>query len=87
MTALRSARRQRFLVNDVRIDGYRVDCVDATGAGDCFAGALLARMSAGEDFWRRLRYANAAARADNDRIRGRRTLAQARSSAGWLNRG
>ena len=44
-----------------RIDGYKVDCVDATGAGDCFAGALLARMSAGEDFWQGLRYANAAA--------------------------
>ena len=43
------------------IAGYKVDCVDATGAGDCFAGALLARMSAGEDFWQGLRYANAAA--------------------------
>lgn len=44
-----------------RIEGYKVDCVDATGAGDCFAGALLARMSAGDDFWQALRYANAAA--------------------------
>jgi len=44
-----------------RIEGYKVDCVDATGAGDCFAGALLARMSAGDDFWQGLRYANAAA--------------------------
>jgi 2-dehydro-3-deoxygluconokinase len=44
-----------------RIDGYKVKCVDATGAGDCFAGALLARMSAGDDFWQGLRYANAAA--------------------------
>ena len=44
-----------------RIAGYAVDCVDATGAGDCFAGALLARMAAGEDFWQALRYANAAA--------------------------
>jgi 2-dehydro-3-deoxygluconokinase len=44
-----------------RIAGHKVDCVDATGAGDCFAGALLARMAAGEDFWRSLRYANAAA--------------------------
>ena len=44
-----------------RIAGYKVDCVDATGAGDCFAGALLARMSAGDDFWQALRYANAAA--------------------------
>ena len=44
-----------------RSEGYKVGCVDATGAGDCFAGALLARMSAGDDFWRGLRYANAAA--------------------------
>jgi 2-dehydro-3-deoxygluconokinase len=44
-----------------RIEGYKVDCVDATGAGDCFAGALLARMSAGDDFWQGLRFANAAA--------------------------
>ncbi len=44
-----------------RIEGYKVACVDATGAGDCFAGALLARMSAGDDFWQGLRFANAAA--------------------------
>jgi 2-dehydro-3-deoxygluconokinase len=44
-----------------RIEGYKVNCVDATGAGDCFAGALLARMSAGDDFWEGLRFANAAA--------------------------
>lgn len=44
-----------------RIDGHAVDCIDATGAGDCFAGALLARMAAGDDFWEGLRYANAAA--------------------------
>ena len=44
-----------------RIAGYKVGCVDATGAGDCFAGALLARMSVGDDFWQGLRYANAAA--------------------------
>lgn len=43
-----------------RITGYKVDCVDATGAGDCFAGALLARLSAGDDYWQALRYANAA---------------------------
>jgi len=43
------------------IAGHAVNCVDATGAGDCFAGALLARMAAGDDFWEGLRYANAAA--------------------------
>jgi 2-dehydro-3-deoxygluconokinase len=44
-----------------RIAGHKVNSVDATGAGDCFAGALLARLSAGDDFWQGLRYANAAA--------------------------
>ena len=44
-----------------KIAGHAVKCVDATGAGDCFAGALLARMAAGDDFWEGLRYANAAA--------------------------
>ena len=44
-----------------RIAGHRVEAVDATGAGDCFAGSLLARMAAGDDFWKALRYANAAA--------------------------
>jgi len=44
-----------------KIAGHAVNCVDATGVGDCFAGALLARMAAGDDFWDGLRYANAAA--------------------------
>ena len=44
-----------------KIAGHAVNSVDATGAGDCFAGALLARMAAGDDFWEGLRYANAAA--------------------------
>jgi 2-dehydro-3-deoxygluconokinase len=35
--------------------------VDATGAGDCFAGSLLARLASGDDFWSAVRYANAAA--------------------------
>jgi len=44
-----------------RLAGFAVKAVDATGAGDCFAGAALARMAAGDDFWQALRYANAAA--------------------------
>jgi 2-dehydro-3-deoxygluconokinase len=43
------------------LPGHRVDAVDATGAGDCFAGALIARMAAGDDFRAALRYANVAA--------------------------
>jgi len=44
-----------------RISPHRVECVDATGAGDCFAGSLLARLALGDDFWNAVRYANAAA--------------------------
>jgi 2-dehydro-3-deoxygluconokinase len=45
----------------VHLPGHVVQSVDATGAGDCFAGALMARMTAGDDYWTALRYANAAA--------------------------
>lgn len=43
------------------LSGHRVAACDGTGAGDCFGGALLARLSAGEDWWGALAYANAAA--------------------------
>lgn len=43
------------------LGGHRVATVDATGAGDCFAGVLLARLAAGDAFPVALRYANAAA--------------------------
>ena len=41
--------------------GRAVQAVDATGAGDCFAGNLLARLSQGDDVWTATAYANAAA--------------------------
>ncbi len=44
-----------------QVPGHRVAAVDATGAGDCFAGNLLARLSAGDDLWAATAYANAAA--------------------------
>src|SRR5205085_4780433 len=44
-----------------RIEGHRVECVDATGAGDCFDGGFLARSLAGDDIFAAARYANAAA--------------------------
>lgn len=44
-----------------RIPAHRVAAVDATGAGDTFAGALLARLLAGDDAVAAARYANAAA--------------------------
>jgi 2-dehydro-3-deoxygluconokinase len=43
------------------IAGHKVNAVDATGAGDCFDGAFLARLDAGDDLVAAARYANAAA--------------------------
>lgn len=43
------------------VPACQVDVVDASGAGDCFAGALLARLAAGDPFLQAARYANAAA--------------------------
>ncbi|SIT24341.1 sugar kinase [Achromobacter sp. MFA1 R4] len=39
----------------------RVQAVDATGAGDCFAGSLLARRCQGDSWEEAVRYANTAA--------------------------
>ena len=44
-----------------RVQGRPVQAVDATGAGDCFDGNLLARLALGDDLARAVRYANAAA--------------------------
>lgn len=44
-----------------RIAGHKVTLADATGAGDCFCGNLLARMAQGDDVFEAARYANAAA--------------------------
>jgi 2-dehydro-3-deoxygluconokinase len=44
-----------------RIQGIAVHVVDTTGAGDCFCGATLARLTAGDSLWDAARYANAAA--------------------------
>lgn len=48
-------------VSRQRVSGQAVNVVDATGAGDCFCGNLLARMAAGDDVFTAAGYANAAA--------------------------
>jgi 2-dehydro-3-deoxygluconokinase len=47
-------RRQRIAPHPVKL-------VDATGAGDCFSGNLLARLAQGMDLFEAARHANAAA--------------------------
>ena len=44
-----------------KLPPHRVQPVDATGAGDCFAGCLLARLAAGDDLVQAARAANVAA--------------------------
>ena len=64
-TVLLKLGAQGVIVSDgVRresVPGFQVDTVDATGAGDCFCGACLARLAAGDSLWDAARYANAAA--------------------------
>jgi 2-dehydro-3-deoxygluconokinase len=43
------------------IAGRHVSVIDATGAGDCFCGNLLARIAQGDSLFDAARYANAAA--------------------------
>jgi ribokinase len=45
----------------VRVEPFPVSSVDTTGAGDCFSGALCARLSAGDDLPTAMRFAAAAA--------------------------
>ena len=45
----------------MQMASYPIDSVDATGAGDCFAGAMIARMVMGDMLLDAVRYANAAA--------------------------
>ena len=47
--------------NDLLNGGFAVEAVDATGAGDCFAGALMARLSMDEELVAAVTYACAAA--------------------------
>ena len=50
------------------IPGHTVKAVDATGAGDTFDGAFLARLEAGDDPFQAARFANAAAALSTTRF-------------------
>jgi ribokinase len=45
----------------IEVPGLDVPVVDTTGAGDCFVGALAARLDAGDPLLEALHYANRAA--------------------------
>jgi 2-dehydro-3-deoxygluconokinase len=64
VVALKRGREGVVVSDGGRIEeirGHRVDCVDATGAGDCFDGAFAARLFKGDSPFEAARYANAAA--------------------------
>ena len=45
----------------LHVPGRQATLVDATGAGDCYSGNILARLCAGDDLFSAARWANAAA--------------------------
>lgn len=56
-------------VNDViRIDGIKVKVLDTTGAGDCFIGAFVTRLSCGDNLKNCLEFANKAAAFSVDKL-------------------
>jgi 2-dehydro-3-deoxygluconokinase len=64
MVALKMASEGALLArpaSKIRISPHKVAAVDATGAGDTFDGAFLARLLAGDDVEAAARYANVAA--------------------------
>jgi ribokinase len=50
------------------LPGLKAKVVDTTGAGDCFVGALAARLATGADIVDAARYANAAAACSVERL-------------------
>ncbi len=50
------------------LPAFKAKVVDTTGAGDCFVGALAARLSAGDRLIEAARYANAAAACSVERL-------------------
>ena len=58
---LPASKTGRPKYDSVFIPGRDVSMVDATGAGDCFCGNILARLSLGDDLVTAARYANTAA--------------------------
>ena len=61
---LKLGEKGAIVSNDQRsglVTGRNVPLVDATGAGDCFCGNLLARVALGDDVFQAAIYANAAA--------------------------
>lgn len=68
------------------IAGFKAKVVDTTGAGDCFVGALAARLAAGASPAEAARYANAAAACSVERLGAAPSMPTAKEVAARLAR-
>jgi ribokinase len=70
----------------IALPAFKAKVVDTTGAGDCFVGALAARLSAGADLPDAARYANAAASCSVERLGATPSMPSPREVAARLAR-
>jgi ribokinase len=68
------------------LPAFKAKVVDTTGAGDCFVGALAARLAAGADLLDAARYANAAASCSVERLGAAPSMPSPREVAARLAR-
>jgi ribokinase len=68
------------------LPGFKAKVVDTTGAGDCFVGALAARLSSGASLLDAARYANAAASCSVERLGAMPSMPSPREVAARLAR-
>ena len=68
------------------LPGFKAKVVDTTGAGDCFVGALAARLSSGASLLDAARYANAAASCSVERLGATPSMPSPREVAARLVR-
>src|SRR5260221_12898544 len=68
------------------IAAFKAKVVDTTGAGDCFVGALAARMAKGITLVEAARYASAAAACSVERLGAAPSMPSARDVAARLSR-
>ena len=69
------------------IPAFKAKVVDTTGAGDCFVGALAARMAKGATPVEAARYASAAASCSVERLGAAPSMPTAREVAARLAKG
>jgi ribokinase len=73
------------MVNGERVPGFRVEAVDSTGAGDCFAGAFLAGLHRGLPFVESARLANAAGAMNVQQLGATTGIRGYEETVAWIN--